>query len=254
MPTPTTPTPTTPTHRVGVVVPSVNTVIEAWYPKVLPPGIGLNVARMLIGQTVTPEVLREMDGYGVEAARTLSTCRPDVIVYGCTASSLVGGRDYDLRLMQELNEATGLPCLTTTENVLRALRHLGVHTVAAASPYTEQVGAAEVGFLVSNGYPVTGHAHLGITGGFDLASPSAADIRKVALSAWEDADGAASALFIGCMNLNSHLVIAELEAELEVPVLTATQATIWAVLEELGSNAEISGYGRLLEQRTSVGG
>jgi maleate isomerase len=234
------------TSRIGVVVPSVNTVIEGWYPYFLPADVRLVVNRMLIAKTVTAESLREMDGYGIEAARTLATARPGVVIYGCTASSLVGGRDYDLRLMDELREATGVAALTTTESVLRALAHLGVGTVAVASPYTEELGQAEVDFLSNAGHPVLGHAHLGILGGFDLASPSAEEITRIAKQAWHNADANADGLFVGCMNLNSHLVIESLEAELGVPVVTATQASLWAALRELGHSGIISGHGRLL--------
>jgi maleate isomerase len=55
-------------------------------------------------------------------------------------------------------------------------------------------------------------------------------------------------MFIGCMNLKSHLVIDRLEAELGVPVVTATQASLWAALSELGNQLPIEGFGRLLRQ------
>lgn len=234
--------------RIGVVVPSVNTVIEAWYPHAFPPDVSLATARMLIGASVTKESLREMDGHGLEAAKGLATCRPDVIVYGCTASSLVGGREYDLHLMEEMTRETGITTLTTTESVLRALAHLNVTTLAVASPYTEELGGAEVRFLVDNGHPVLSHAHLGILGGFDLAAPTGDEIREVGLRAWHDSKGKADALFIGCMNMRSHLVLEDLEAEIGAPVVSATQASLWAALGEMGSRAAIPGYGRLLRE------
>ena len=234
------------TRRIGVVVPSVNTVIEGWYPYAVPSDVRVHVNRMLIGQAVTAASLREMDGYGMEAARTLATCRPDVVIYGCTASSLVGGREYDLQLMYELREATGVASLTTTESVLRALDHLGVTTLAVASPYTDDLGNAEVDFLSATGHPVLGHAHMGILDGFDLALPSAEDISAIARRAWANAHGRADALFIGCMNLNSHLVLEAMEAELGVPVVSATQASLWAALREMGRTATLSGHGSLL--------
>ncbi len=49
-------------HRIGVVVPGVNTVVEGWYPYAVPEDVRVHVARMLIGQDVTHDSLREMDG------------------------------------------------------------------------------------------------------------------------------------------------------------------------------------------------
>lgn len=239
------------TRRIGVVVPSVNTVVEGWFPYVLPSDVRLHVGRMLIGQAVTAGTLHEMDGYGIEAARTLATCRPAVLVYGCTASSLVGGRDYDLQLMRDLTAAAGVTALTTTESVLRALAVLNVSTVAVASPYTDELGAAETEFLEANGHPVRGQAHLGIANGFDLAAPSAREIADLARAAWRAAGGA-DALFIGCMNLNAHLVLGELEAELGVPVVSSTSAVLWAALSEISREPDVDGYGRLLARRGAV--
>jgi maleate isomerase len=232
--------------RIGVIVPSVNTVVESWYPHVAPQGVSVHTGRMLIGQTVTVDSLREMDLRGVEAAIALATARPGVIIYGCTASSLVGGRAYDLELMTELGNATGCPSLTTTECVLRALHEVGARTVAVASPYTDDLGNAEVSFLAANGHPVLGHQHLGISGGFELAAPTSDEILKLARRAWGDAGSSADALFIGCMNLGSHTVIEALEQEIGHPVITSTQAAMWCALREIGVTDPVPGYGRLL--------
>ncbi|MBU8808177.1 hypothetical protein KL953_04660 [Mycolicibacterium goodii] len=241
-------------RRIGVVVPSVNTVIEGWYPYAVPAGVRVHVNRMLIGQTVTAASLEEMDSHGMEAAAALATCRPEVVVYGCTASSLVGGREYDLYLLDTLRQATGVTSLTTTESVLRALDHLGVTTLAVASPYTDELGRKEVEFFCATGHPVLGDAHLGISGGFELASPSDADILAVARRAWRNAGGGVDALFIGCMNLNSHRVLDALEAELGVPVVSATQASLWAALRAIGVSDVLKGYGTLLADSRRVRG
>jgi len=235
--------------RIGCVLPSVNTVVEQWYPNAMPLGVSVHFARMLIGSEVTDEALDAMDEVGVEVAAVLATCRPQVIVYACTASTIVRGREYDLELMDRLTEATGATCITATESVLRAVSALGIRSLAVASPYTQQLGDREVAFLEANGIAVDGHAHLGIAGGFDLAAPSQDAIHELARRAWADATLQGSTpdgLFIGCYNLGSHLVIDELERELGVPVLTSTQAGLWHALRLAGVTEPVPGYGRLL--------
>ena len=37
--------------RLGVIVPSVNTVVENWYPKIVPDGVSVHFARMLITES-----------------------------------------------------------------------------------------------------------------------------------------------------------------------------------------------------------
>ena len=47
--------------RIGIVVPSVNTVMEPWAHKILPDGVSLFAARMFIPPATTPEAFIEMD-------------------------------------------------------------------------------------------------------------------------------------------------------------------------------------------------
>ncbi len=51
-----------------------------------------------------------------------------------------------------------------------------------------------------------------------------------------------------CLNTRSHTVIARLENELGVPVITSTQALLWHALRLAGIDDPIEGYGRLLER------
>ena len=44
-----------------VIVPSVNSVVEAWYPKVVPEGVSVHFARMLMPAGTSPERIIEMD-------------------------------------------------------------------------------------------------------------------------------------------------------------------------------------------------
>jgi maleate isomerase len=210
----------------------------------VPDGVTVHTGRMLIGSAVTPEALAEMDALGIEAARVLATCRPDVVIYACTASTIVAGREYDVELMHELSQATGVPCITATESILQAMKALRVRSVAVASPYTDELGAREVAFLEANGLTVKGHAHLGIGSGFELALPSREAIRTLVLRAWEAA-GSADAVFIGCMNLGSHLVIDEIEHALGIPVITSTQASLWHAMRIVGDIRFVNGAGRL---------
>jgi maleate cis-trans isomerase len=47
--------------RIGVTVPSLNSVVEAWYPRVVPEHVSVHFARMLMPSDATPECIIEMD-------------------------------------------------------------------------------------------------------------------------------------------------------------------------------------------------
>jgi len=232
--------------RLGVVLPSVNTVVESWFNRVLPECASLHTSRMMLTNPVTKETLKQMDHEeGLPSALRLASCRPHVIAYGCTASSIVQGPAYDQHLKKTFQEATGIPCFTAVHAIEEALRQLGAHTICLASPYTAAIDHAEKAYFESLGFQVAGTANLGISDGFELASPSANDIFNLALRAWKaDAD----ALLISCLNMNSHVVVQRLERELGCPVVTSTTATLWMLLRTAGIPVHMSGYGRLLDR------
>lgn len=230
--------------RIGVIIPSVNTVVEAWFPRVALPGVSFHFSRMPISSDASLAAVDEMVKHEVQAARTLADCRPDIIMYGCGASSLARGREFDLALMRRLSDETHVPCYTTTEAIRLALEHLGVRRMCIASPYVSDLHELEQSYFEACGFIVAGDASLGVTSTHALSEQSPDVIRALARKAWV---GGSDALLISCLALRSHGVVADLEAELRVPVVTATQATLWAALKMTGVTTPVFGYGRLLE-------
>jgi maleate isomerase len=232
--------------RIGVVVPSVNTVVEPWFSAQSPPGVTVHAARMFLDNALTPAAIIRMDQEeGMRAVRQLTSCRPSCVAYCCTASSIVQGLQYDLHLQDEVRHAAGVPATTATQSILEALHLLGVKRVAMASPYTDEIDRAEHAFFEAAGIEVASSACLGIKGGFELADPTPGEIRELALRAWTPG---AQALLITCLNLWSHTVIDALESELGVPVITSTQATFWKALRMAGIEDRMPRLGRLLAE------
>lgn len=232
--------------RIGIVVPSVNTVMEPWAHRTVPAGVSVFASRMFIPPATTPETFIEMDRTeGKSAIRQLSSVFPDVIAYGCTASSIVQGLNYDAHLRAEIEETHQVPATTAAHAILTAAETLGAATVSIVSPYTDEVDAAERRYFESTGLKVRGGAHLGITDGFRLAEPEPATLYELGL---RGCDAHSDALIISCLNMRSHAVIAALEQALGKPVITSTQATLWHALRLAGIKDSVPGFGRLLEQ------
>jgi maleate cis-trans isomerase len=121
----------------GVIVPSVNTVVENWYPKIVPDGVSVHFARTLIADGSSPEEIIAMDREdGVHAIHQIATCRPRAIAYGCTASSIVQGHVFDERLRAEIRHIAEAPATTATDSIFAACRALGLKRVTSISPYT----------------------------------------------------------------------------------------------------------------------
>jgi maleate isomerase len=233
--------------RIGVIVPSVNTVVEPWFSAVCPRGVTVHAARMFLDNNLTSEALVRMDrDEGLRGVKQIMSCKPASVAYCCTASSIVQGLEYDGRLNHELNHATGVPAFTATSGIIEALHAIGAKRIAVCSPYTKAIDDAEHVFFSAAGFEILGSAHLGIADAFKLADPTPAEIMQLAFKAWHnDAD----ATLITCLNLNSHSVIDALERHTGKPVITSTQATLWKGLRAAGIQDHIQGYGRLLAEK-----
>jgi maleate isomerase len=100
-------------------------------------------------------------------------------------------------------------------------------------------------FFSAAGFEILGSAHLGIADAFALADPTPEEIYALWKKSWH---AGADASLITCLNMNSHAVVARIEAESGKPVITSTQATLWKLLRAAGVVDLIQGYGRLLEE------
>jgi len=232
--------------RLGIIVPSVNIVVEEWYPRVVPDEVSVHFARMLIADGSSSEKIVAMDRKdGERAIRQIASCRPHVIAYGCTASSIVQGHAFDERLRSEIRHIAGVPATTATDSIFAACRALGLRRVTAISPYTEAVDAAEHRFFAEGGIETVAGAHLDIAEGFRLAEPEPDAILDLALRAWDpQSDG----LIAACLNFRSHPIIDAIEARIGKPVVTSTQAVLWHLLRLAGVASPIHGFGRLLRE------
>ncbi|HYD05431.1 MAG TPA: hypothetical protein VEC60_06885 [Reyranella sp.] len=231
--------------RIGIVVPSVNTVMEPWAQKVAPDGVSVFAARMFIPPATTAEAFIEMDrNEGKAAIRQLSSVFPDAIAYGCTASSIVQGLAYDAHLRAEIEQDYKTPSTTAAHAILTACKALGMATVSIVSPYTREVDEAEHRYFAGAGLTVVGGACLGITDGFALAEPEPDTLFELGMRGF---DPRADGLIMTCLNTRSHTVIDRLEQKLGKPVVTSTQATLWHALRLAGIDDRITGCGRLLD-------
>jgi len=90
--------------RVGLLVPSSNTVMEPDFWRALPPGATLHTGRMYLEETTPEAEGRMLDEHVLPAARDLATARPDLIVFGCTSAGALRGNQYDADLCRRISE------------------------------------------------------------------------------------------------------------------------------------------------------
>ena len=215
--------------RVGLIVPSPNTVMEPDMLRNLPPEVTLHTARMLVEGRVTIESEeRLLDEYLPKAAREIATMRPDVVVFGCTSAEALRGPDYAESLSRELAGATGAPTVTVLGAVAEELRRLGARRVAVLTPYSPEVNETIRRSLEDMGYQVVHMDGLDIRDGFGFAEVTPEEIVEYAREQMRGVE--ADCLFVSCANLRAVEVLDAIREAVGMPVVTSIQA----VIEEVG--------------------
>jgi len=232
----------TPGLRIGLLVPSSNTTMEPDFYAMAPRGVTIHTARMRLSQ-VTPEALILMAEDTERAAGLLADAGVDVIVYGCTTGSLVGGVEWEEGLVGRIEEETGKPAVSTSSAVVEALRSLGVKRVGVATPYSEKLNGLEKSFLEDLGFHVTGIRGLGLLDNLDIGRVGRGTLVDITREVADEAE----AVFISCTNLPVLGLIEEFEKEFNRPVVTSNQASMWAALRGRVS-PRVDGFGELMRR------
>lgn len=233
--------------RIGLLVPSSNTTVEPEFYRALPPAVTLHVARLFLTQIAPDEILSIVQDLETQS-RGLASADVDVIVLGATAPSFLKGLGYDRELIARIEAATGKRATTTSTALIAALRHLGVSRVVLGAAYDAKVNAIAQAFLEANGIEVLSAEGLGIVDNLAvgrLGGDSAYELaRRI-----DRPD--AEAIVLACTNWKTMDAIERLERELGKPVVSTTQASLWAALRVIGRIEGVPGYGRLLRDLTA---
>lgn len=233
--------------RIGLIVPSNNTVVEQEFRRILPEGITSYATRMRNTKADVND-LEVMVTHAARGADELSTAEVDVIAFACTAGSLLHGIEWERMLRRTLEKASGgVLCITTSQAVTDAFGHLGLRRIVVATPYIDELNQAETRFFEAGGFEVLDIRGLGIRRAADLGRCYPKDAMDLALRLpFEKADG----IFISCTNFRSIDILSELEERTGKPALSSNLATLWAALKHLPKGCgPIRGFGRLLESR-----
>ena len=232
--------------KIGVIVPSTNTVAEPEFNLMAPPGVSIHGARIMLLGKATEQSYYKMGDETSRAAAELGTAEVDVIAWACTSGSIVVPAS---KLEGMIVEASGIPAVSTINSVIKALKAVGAKTVALGTPYVTFVNEAEVKFLKDKGYKVAAWYGLGLgetqeeRRGIGRVPPES----LFRLARYIDRPQV-DTVFLSCTNLATVEMIADLEADLGKTVITSNLATFWNSLRTAGIRDRIEGFGRLLEE------
>lgn len=234
------------THHFGVLIPSTNTTVEAELAR-LPGGYQPHFARLLTntpGHPFAPSRDEDID----YQSKLLGTAKVEMVILIQTSASLFA-EDYDEVTTRRMSAAAaGVPAITSAHAIARALRALGAKRIGLVSPYSEEVNAlARRYFNGKHGLEIA------VLEGF--AARDSYSIGKLDPENARDAFARIDrpeidAFAVPGANFPTMASIAAWEREFNKPVVSSTQAAVWAMGRQLGGEP-ITGFGRLLEHMPS---
>ncbi len=230
--------------KIGLILPSVQTVTEPVYNRIAPEGVAFFASRLLIRGNVS-EDHANMEKEAFRAARELATAGVGCMAYCCTVSGIILGTEKDREFCHQLEKETRIPVTSTLSAMLEALDLLKLKKLVLVSPYRHETHRAEEKFFEAHGFTLLKSRSLGLESGAKFGQVPAGEIYRFAKETWDErADG----LFVSCMNFNAMPCIGPLERDLGKPVLSSQSATLWKVLRMIRVREPIRGFGGLLSE------
>lgn len=225
-------------RRIGLMIPSSNTMMEPDFTSQLPPGTTVHTARMFMRDTTAEGENRMLDEFALPAARDLGTANPDVVVFGCTSAGALRGNAYDTQLCAQISEAAGAPVVSTIASVRSAVHASGARRVGVITPYVDELNEKIKESIEADEVEVVRIAGLGMTDNFQIAQVPHDDIVDFA----EKSLGGLSIdlVFASCTNFAAMAAIPAIAERLGLPVLSSNQAVIAATLAQLQPDASAS--------------
>ena len=227
--------------KLGLIVPSWNSVNEYEFQRVLAPSISVHSMRLRITADDEENFTRmgkEVPG----AAKLLAQAKVQAICYGCLAGGFIKGPGHDTEIIREIEEATGLPGVAAAAAVVDALRAMNVTRISVASPYEPWLNEKLAEYLKAFGVEVLALKGLG-TSAHSTFTPE----QNAELAAEVDRP-ASQAVFISCSNFRTLEIIELLENKLGKPVLTSNMCSLWKLLRKIGDRRCLPGAGRLFRE------
>jgi maleate isomerase len=244
------------THHIGMIVPSSNLTMETELPRMLAARereqpeerFVFHSARARM-QHVTPEQLRAMNAQAERAATELADARPDLVATACLVAIMAQGPGYHCTAEETITaalraEGSQAPVVSSAGALLSGIAALGARKIAIITPYLKPLTELVVAYLEDAGVEVVDALSLEVPDNLAVARLDPADLREH----WRKLDlaGADALVLSACVQMPSLESIAAVEAEADLPVLSAATATTHRILTELGLEPRVPGAGRLL--------
>ena len=241
--------------KFGIVVPSVNTIVQPECDLMRPPGVTNHIARIatknrpLKSDADFTAHVESMRAGIMDAVDQCMGTDPDFIIMGLSLEAFWDGVEGAKALMTRVEERAGVPGTMGSAGILAALDAYAsaspIKTISLITPHRPMGDERVHAYFAEAGYTVK------TLKSFDCQTPLAIGHVQPQdmLAAIEEVDGedVDAIIQVGTNLCNALLAPAE-EQKREKPVIAINTATYWHALRSAGIPDQIEGFGKLLAE------
>jgi maleate isomerase len=231
-----------PNPRIGLITLASDFRIEKDFNNVINgKGIDLYCNRIHCYNPLTNETLKKMaDDITHVTKDILPDQKLDCVAYGCTSGTIAAGYNS---IFEKVNAAKPNTKVTTPITAaIKALKKLKVNKISIFTPYTDEINQSVVGYFKKENFIINELSYFDIASDLDIGKVDDKYLFEV-LSKINLKDS--EALFVSCTALPVLSLIEDLEKNLKKFVVSSNQALIWDSLNQINSNINVVGYGKL---------
>jgi maleate isomerase len=211
-------------RRIGLIVPSSNTVMEPDFHRHLGPAGIVSTARIFLESVTREAEIRMLQEDLPKAAELIRTTAPDVVVFGCTSAGALGTLAHDNAIREKVEKLAGARAITVLQAVLAQLRAIAPRKLAVFTPYIEDLTNGVASCLTEAGFPPLKAAGMGIRVNLEIGRVTPVEIVDFVESQIEGS--APDCIFLSCTNWRAIEAIETLHRKLGIPIVSSNQSAI----------------------------
>jgi arylmalonate decarboxylase len=196
-------------------------------------------------KTMTPDGYDSVIDKIVPAAVRLAKEGANAIVIFGTSLTFYRGAAFNQKLIDDVQKATGLKTTSMSTAVVDGLKVVDARRIAVATAYADEVNGRLSRFLAESGFEVLALKGLGLEAIGAAEKITQPYLQQFSADVFKSAPRA-DALLVSCGGLRTLELMAPLEKECRVPVVSSTPHALWAGMRLLGLRVKAPQYGQLL--------
>jgi maleate isomerase len=241
-----------------MIVPSSNTTMETEIPAMLRAREQIRSERFTFHSSrmrmkhVNPEELKAMDADSRRCAAELADADVDIMAYACLVAIMAQGAGYHRESEHTLGRCAAdaaatdnaTPVISSAGALVEALKHLGAKRISVITPYVEPLTKLVCDYIEAEDIVVHDSISLGVPDNLEVGRLDPDALPELAQKV--DTSGVDALVLSACVQMPSLPAIQPVQDVFEIPVISASVATVWKALNVLGLDPVVPNAGGLL--------